>query len=84
MATLTVRRFEEAALLRALGYRFVNAEIGESGRAILLFEDPQGKAREVVAAHAREGVSVNSLVFEEALRWAKDRVFAARREGGLT
>lgn len=81
--SIQVSRFEDAALLQALGHRFIGSEIGPNGRAILNFENPQGAAGQLLLKHEREGVSVNSLVFEQALRWAKDRVFSARRAAGL-
>lgn len=81
--TLPVSRFEDAALLYALGHRFAGAAIAPNGRAILNFENPQGAAEQVLRKHEREGVPVNSQAFEQALRWAKDRVFSARRAEGL-
>ncbi|MCG3198734.1 MAG: hypothetical protein GHCLOJNM_03239 [bacterium] len=77
-----VSTFEGAALLRAEGFRFTGATL-KNGRVILSFADPDGSASDLLLRHEVEGVSVNSLAFAESLRWAKDRTFAARREGGL-
>jgi hypothetical protein len=81
---VSVGSYEGAALLRTLGFVFAGAEIGASGRTVLYFEDPDRKAEETLLAHEARGVLVNSLDFETGLRWAKDRIFAARRAGGLS
>lgn len=74
--------FEAAALLRLSGLIFIGAEV-QSGRAVLGFEDPEQLGAQLLLRHEQAGIPVNSLDFESAMRWAKDRAFAARRAGGL-
>lgn len=77
---ITATSFEVAALLQSSGYRFVGPRVLASGRIVLEFSDPIGEGMKLIRKHEREGVPVNSLAFEQGMRWAKDKIFAARRE----
>ena len=76
-ATISVATFEEAALLRCLGFEFQKADAGER-RVSLTFADPQGKGAQALRDHNARGVEVNSRNYADALGWAKGRVFAAK------
>ena len=79
MAVLEATRFEQAALLRAKGLKYVGAEL-VGRRVVLRFDDPQGEGAALLARHSIAGVMVNSAQFEAGLTWAKDRVFETRKD----
>jgi len=77
MRTCRALTFEEAAVLRGVGCRFLTAE--PSGRRIaLLFDDSNGHASKVLAEHREKGVTVNSQEFQTGLAWAKSVIFATK------
>ena len=82
MNEIRVADFETAAILRLNGVSFLGADVlGE--RVILRFADQDGEATALVNQHNSEGVNVNSQDYSDAVRWARDKVFATRRLSGL-
>lgn len=74
---ISVASFEEAALLRASGFRYLGSTC-PGRRVCLYFEDKNGKASAMLQEHCNKGVPVNSRSYADGLAWAKNIIFAAR------
>lgn len=80
-AVVIARSFEDAALLHLHNYSLSGSEM-DGDRVLLLFADPTGEGPALLTEHSAQGIMVNSRDYSDALVWAKNRIFAARRSGG--
>jgi len=81
MPTTKILDIGEIALFRVLGRRLVDTAI-EGNRIALLFDDTDGQGAAILKEHRAGRVETCSVDFCDAYAWAKNRIFAARRDHG--
>lgn len=79
MKTIEVQSFEDAAVLRQAGFRFIEAN--PCGRHVtVIFADPKNKAAKALQAHENSEYCPPSCELFNSLGWAKRIVFSAKTD----
>lgn len=66
-----------AATLKALGFRYLGVE-PEGRRCVFIFDDPDGKAADVLQKHENGGVPVNSAKIAAELGFIKTKMWESK------
>ncbi len=74
---MRVFNYDDAAILRNEGFDCTDLGRDERNRIFLEFDDPDGKALEIVTRHNATGIDANSQDLLEAGTWARQRFKAA-------
>ena len=80
MKTLIVTEYLTASAIQAGGARFLRAEAPteKRGKCALIFDDENGEASRLLAAHQQGTLQLPTRVFVAAIQMVKDTIFQAR------
>jgi len=80
MKTLTVTEYLTASAIQAGGARFLRTEapMEKRGKCGLVFDDSDGEASRLLAAHQQGTLKIPTRDFAAAIYLIKDSIFGAR------